>query len=204
MEKNSSLFSLLPLLLAAACSRAPAEQTTSTSPPPVAPATQPATTEAPAATRPGGFALQWEDPTRWKKKKPSTPMRAAEYAVPRAANESEDGECIVITFGPGQGGSVEQNIDRWVAQFAGSPETKRTMHEVRGMKVTRVETSGTYTPMVMPGAPTGQSSRPGSRLIGAIVEAKSGPWFFKMTGPDATIKAAAGEFDAMVDSARQN
>jgi hypothetical protein len=200
MHKNPPPFLLL--VLVAGCSRAPAEQTTST-PPPAAAASQPPATVAPAATRPEGLALQWDDPTRWKKKKPSTSMRAAEYAVPHATNDTEDGECIVITFGPGQGGSVDQNIDRWVAQFAGASDKSRTTHEAHGMKVTRVETSGTYTPMVMPGAPTGQAAQPGSRLIGAIVEARSGPWFFKMTGRDATIKAAAGEFDAMVDSSRE-
>jgi hypothetical protein len=44
--------------------------------------------------------------------------------------------------------------------------------------------------------------RPGSRLVGEIVEAPSGPWFFKLTGPDATVKAAGTELDALVDSIR--
>ena len=128
-------------------------------------------------------------------------MRSAEYLIPRAAGDSEDAECIVITFGAGQGGGVDQNIDRWVAQFAGATETKKSKREAGGLTITRVETLGTYTPMAMPGAPA-QGVKPGWRLIGAIVEAPSGLWFFKLTGPNATAKAASSEFDRMMDSVR--
>jgi hypothetical protein len=128
-------------------------------------------------------------------------MRAAEYLVPRAAGDSDDAECIVITFGSGQGGGVDENIDRWVAQFAGASAPKRTSRQVRGMTVTRVETTGTYTAMRMPGTPAAPASHPGWRLAGGIVEAPSGRWFFKLTGPDATVKAAAAELDAMLSSA---
>jgi hypothetical protein len=129
-------------------------------------------------------------------------MRAAEYLVPHAASDAADAECIVITFGPSQGGGVDENIDRWVGQFA-SPTAgpTRTQRTVNGMQVTRVEVAGTFTPMQMPGAPA-QAARGASRLLGAIVQAPSGLWFFKLTGPDATVKAAAADFDAMIDSAR--
>ena len=128
-------------------------------------------------------------------------MRAAEYVVPRAAGDSDDGECTVITFGPGKGGSIDENIDRWVgqmsAQRAAPTRTTRVSH---GMNVTRVETAGTYTGMRMPGAPP-SPPKSGWRLVGAIVEAPSGFWFIKLTGPNATVQAAAAELDAMVDSA---
>jgi hypothetical protein len=128
-------------------------------------------------------------------------MRAAEYLVPRASGDTDDGECIVITFGPGQGGGIDENINRWVTQFAGATGTKRTSRQVGGMKVSRVETVGTYTAMRMPGASADPASHANWRLLGAIVEAPSGLWFFKVTGPDATVKAAASQFDSMIDSA---
>jgi len=37
-------------------------------------------------------------------------------------------------------------------------------------------------------------------LLGAIVETPGGPWFFKMTGPRATVEAARRGFDDLVDS----
>jgi hypothetical protein len=128
-------------------------------------------------------------------------MRVAEYAVPRAAGDAADAECTVITFGAGQGGGIDDNVDRWVRQFnplSGAP-TKST-REVGGMTVTRVEVAGSYHPMMMPGAPSAATTLQGARLVGAIVDAPSGLWFFKLTGPDATVRAAAAELDAMVAS----
>jgi hypothetical protein len=202
--------------IAAACSRSPSEPPATADPTP--PRTSAASTtpsapamiqapKAPAAaaaasTNDGHSALHWDDPPRWKRRTPSTPMRKVEYLVPRAAGDSEDGECFVITFGPNQGGGVDENIERWVKQL--QPTTSavdRSKHTVNGMNVTRVEVAGTYAPMAMPSMPA-SSPRPGSRLVGEIVEAPSGTWFFKMTGPDATVKAAARELDALIDSVR--
>jgi hypothetical protein len=150
------------------------------------------------------LALHWDDPARWVKRMPSTPMRAAEYRVPRAGSDTEDAECFVITFGPGQGGTVDENIERWVKQLEPtSSAVDRSTRTVNGMKVTRVEVAGTYTPMAMPGMPsTTTTPHPGQRLVGDIVEAPSGLWFFKMTGPDATVSAGAKELDRLIDSLR--
>jgi hypothetical protein len=129
-------------------------------------------------------------------------MRAAEWIVPRAPGDTGDAECIAITFGAGKGGSVEDNVNRWVKQFdpQTSPPELKTL-TVHGMNVTRVEVAGTYTAMEMPGAPP-TPPLASWRLLGAIVEAPRGTWFFKLTGPDATVKAAAHEMDAFVDSMR--
>jgi hypothetical protein len=130
-------------------------------------------------------------------------MRVAEYLVPRAAGDASDAECTVITFGPSQGGSVNDNIDRWVRQFnplSGAPT--RGTARVGGMNVTRIEVAGSYHPMMMPGAPGVASTQPGARLIGAIVETPSGLWFFKLTGSDSTVRSAAPELDALIASIR--
>jgi hypothetical protein len=130
-------------------------------------------------------------------------MRAMEYRVPRTGGDSEDAECFVITFGPGQGGSVDDNIERWVKQLEPKASAvERTTRVVNGMKVTRVEVAGTYTPMAMPAMPSPGLPKQGQRLVGDIVEAPSGAWFFKMTGPDATVKAAGKELDALIDTVR--
>jgi hypothetical protein len=154
------------------------------------------------AAHPSRLALAWDDPPRWKRRPPSTPMRKAEYLVPRASGDSEDAECFVITFGPGQGGSIDENIERWVKQLQPTTsKVERSKRVVGAGSVTRVEVGGTYTPMQMGGAPS-SGPHAGYRLVGEIVEAPSGLWFFKMTGPDATVKSAAKELDALVDSAR--
>jgi hypothetical protein len=191
----------LPLL---ACSRAPAEEVSAGPTPRSISTSTPASSSTPTSTAtPAAAGLRWDDPSRWHRRPSSSPMRVAEYAVPRAAGDAIDGECTVITFGPGQGGSISDNVDRWVRQFdplAGAP-TKAT-RRVGGMSVTRVEVAGSYHPMMMPGAPAAPNTLPGARLVGAIVEAPNGLWFFKMTGPDATVRSAAPELDALVDSVR--
>ena len=43
----------------------------------------------------------------------------------------------------------------------------------------------------------------GFRLIGAVVEGDGGPWFFKLTGPDATLAAARGAYLEMLAGVRR-
>jgi hypothetical protein len=120
------------------------------------------------------------------------------------AADKDDAECTVVTFGSVQGGSVGDNIQRWVRQFDSlDDEPRRQDRKVNGMAVTRMDLAGVYRPMRMPGAAAdGPPTFPGSRLIGAIVQAPSGLWFFKLTGPDKTVAAASGELDKMVSTAR--
>jgi len=179
---------------ASGCSRAPAEPVSTATP-----------TSTSTSTSTPGLALLWDDPPRWKRKPPSNPTRTAEYVVPHAPADHDDAECTVITFGPDQGGSVGSNIERWVRQFDSlDDQPRRQDRVVHGMNVTRMDLAGVYRPMRMPGAgaSSGPATVPGSRLVGEIVQARSGMWFFKLTGPDATVSSAAGELDKMVDSVR--
>jgi hypothetical protein len=44
------------------------------------------------------------------------------------------------------------------------------------------------------------TSHPKWALLAAIAETSGTPYFFKLTGPLATVKAARPAFDAMIDS----
>jgi hypothetical protein len=132
-------------------------------------------------------------------------MRAATYRVPATSGDKEDGECAVFFFGPGQGGGVEANIERWIGQFEqpdGKPSgerAKRQKEMINGLSVTTIDLSGTYAgggPM-MGGA--GQK-KAGYRLLGAIVEGPQAAIFFKLTGPAASVEAARGEFGDLLKS----
>jgi hypothetical protein len=144
--------------------------------------------------------VEWKVPARWTSGSGSS-MRVATYAVP-AAKGADAGECAVFFFGTGQGGSIDANVERWSKQFEGTPKPERTTATVGGLRVNRVQLAGTY---LAPGGPMMQSTgtRPGTRLVGAIVEAPEGNVFFKLTGPAATVAAAAPEFDALVASLRK-
>ena len=141
--------------------------------------------------------VKWTVPGSWKLQA-TRPMRVATYDVP-AAPGSDPGECGVFYFGTGQGGGVDENINRWVQQFENAPPAKKSEKTVGGLKVHLVEVSGTY---LAPSGPMMQSSgkKPNSRLLGAIVEAPHGLVFFKCVGPAATITKAQSDFDHLVAS----
>jgi hypothetical protein len=136
---------------------------------------------------------------------PKTPARAAEYVIPRVGKDPEDAECVVTTFGPRQGGTVDENVKRWIDQFHPALPTPRRMNiDLNGMHATFLEVTGTYAGNMMPNrrnvvTPT---EKAGWRLIGAIIEAPSGLWFFKLVGPEQTVRAAAHQFEDMVRSVR--
>ncbi len=151
-----------------------------------------------------GGGISWKAPAGWKSLGPR-PMRAATYVVPPASGDKEDGECAVFYFGPGQGGEVQANLDRWVGQFEqpggkSSRDAAKTRKEkISGLPVTRIDLSGTYLssagPMVREKTP-----KPGYRMLGAIVEGPQGNVFFKFTGPAKTVAANQAAFEQMLKS----
>jgi dihydropyrimidinase len=102
-------------------------------------------------------------------------------------------------FGPGQGGSIDANVERWSRQFEGTPKPTRSLKKVNGLQLTLVQLAGTY---MAPGGPMMQSQgkKPDYRLLAAIVEAPEGLIFLKLTGPAATVAAAQADFDALLAS----
>lgn len=144
--------------------------------------------------------ITWLDPPSFKRVPPSNPMRKAAYVVPHAEGDTEDGELTVFYFGPGQGGSIDANVDRWVKQFGDVKpgDVRRADREANGLRQHTVELdSGTFS-SGMPGGATKPKSDYG--LVGGIVETPSGAYFFKMTGPAKTVKQAKPEFYKLLDS----
>ena len=142
--------------------------------------------------------VRWSVPKRWTVQG-ERPMRAATYTIPAAEGDTETGECAVFYFGNGQGGTVDQNIDRWIGQFETGGVPARSRKDVNGMSVTLVQVAGAY---LAPAGPMMQSTgkKENFRLLGAIVEAPEGLIFYKFTGPAKTVAGAEGEFNAMVES----
>jgi hypothetical protein len=145
--------------------------------------------------------IRWVTPAGWKTEAPR-PMRAATYSIPSGAGTAP-AECVVNYFGPGQGGTVVDNVERWTGQVLGSdgkpaPATV-TNRTVRGVKITVVDSSGAYTGM---GGPMASNPKPvaGYRLLGAIAEGPQGTVFFKLTGPVKTVAAQQAAFDGMLAS----
>lgn len=140
----------------------------------------------------------FDRPEGWGWVVPGSPMRKAQLAVPG------EGEVTFFFFGPGQGGSVEQNIQRWVNQFAGGAEKSRALQReetIGETKVTFVTAEGTFE-SGMPGGPTTPMADYG--LHGAILESEGGNVFVKMTGPASAVQSATPAFEKMIgDAARR-
>lgn len=147
--------------------------------------------------------LVWEVQEPLVAKAPASSMRAAEYHV-----EGDAGPAVltVFYFGAGQGGSVQANLDRWIAQFSqpdGSSNEQAAKiedHEFAGLAVKTLDLKGTFgggsAPMM------GQPSEPKTdhRVLGAIVTGPKGPVFFKMVGPASTIAKAESAFTRLIES----
>jgi hypothetical protein len=162
--------------------------------------TWPAQTAAPAGS------LAFAAPAAWHTRPAASNMRIAEFVIPRAQGDAEDGELIVYYFGTGAG-TIEANIDRWIGQIQqpdGSPtgdKAKRTTQTVNGLRLTMVDAEGTYVAEMRPGA-TERYNKAGFRLRAAVVETPRGPYYVKMTGPKNTIGAADAAYTAFVGSLR--
>jgi hypothetical protein len=159
----------------------------------------PMTGETPSpASDPG---IEWQIPGRWVAEL-AQGMRLASYVVPAPGEGGENAQCAVYYFGPGQGGGVDANLERWIGEFQNPGTPARRTREIHGLHVSQVEVTGAYAAHAgAPGEAPGVKS--GWTLLGAVVEGPSGAVFFKLTGPGPTIAAAAKEFDGMLTSLRK-
>ncbi|HXO22803.1 MAG TPA: hypothetical protein VOA87_23030 [Thermoanaerobaculia bacterium] len=152
---------------------------------------------APAAS--SGPGIDFDLPASWDKEAPESGMRLAQARIPGPGGI---GQLAVFYFGPGQGGSVDANLERWSGQIgaADGAKPKRESFETKGFKVTWIDLSGTLKPSGMGMGP--KTDQPNSRLLGAVIEGPGGPWFFKATGSDATLGPQRDAFVKMLHSIR--
>ena len=148
--------------------------------------------------------LIWDAPEGWVAEEPASRMRLAQY---RATGPAGDAECLVFYFGRGQGGDPMSNAERWAGQFlqpdgnSSSDEMQVTRLEGTQLPVILVEITGTYNGgMTMTSEPARE--HPGWMLLGGIAEGPDAPWFFKFTGPQATVRAQREAFVHMLESIR--
>jgi hypothetical protein len=141
--------------------------------------------------------LTFKTPAPWKEVPSSSSMRAATLHYPVEGAEAPL-EVVFFYFGAGQGGDVDANINRWLGQFEGQPESKREEVAVGDKKVSLVTADGTY----LDGPPFGgpKTPRPDYTLLGAIVPGSDANVFIKLTGPKDVVAKAKDAFKALVTS----
>ncbi len=208
------LLCLLIAALATACSseQAPAPSADSGSPPSTSPSADgfaPVTSRSDSSDQSGNGAQSggtpiaapgaiFTLPAGWISETPSSSMRLAQARIPGDAGE---GQLTVFYFGAGGGGGLESNLARWIGQveLAAGTQPRRESFESGGFRVTWIEVEGTIKPSTMGMGPS--EPQPDSRMLAAVVEGPQGPWYFKATGPAATLAAQREAFLGMVGSA---
>ena len=142
-------------------------------------------------------SIDFDLPKGWQSQKVASSMRLVQAAIPGSGGPGEFG---VFYFGPGGGGPVDANINRWVGQMEGADKPNPETFEVNGYRVTWVDLKGTMKATSMGMGP--KTAQANARLFGGVVEGPGGPWFFKADGPDATLAPQRDAFVAMLKSVR--
>lgn len=136
--------------------------------------------------------VRYRVPEGWKVETPTSDMRAAQYKLPKAEGDREDALLILYYFGPGQGGSAQANIDRWISQITqpdGQPSKERAKigtEVVNGLAVDTVDLKGNYSGGMSPDSAPGDKQAI-YRLRGAVIDTPKGSYFVKLTGPEKTV-----------------
>lgn len=129
-------------------------------------------------------------PAEWTDLGP-TDMRQGNYYYGPVGDDADSAVMAVFYFGPSQGGSIQDNLERWIGQMkmsdGGDPHNEAKMTEIMAgdIKVHLLKVPGIYTAaggMMSQGS----SEKEGYLMVAAVVEAPEGNVFFKLTGPEKT------------------
>ena len=171
---------------------------------PRAAAPQTSSSSAPSSQTAAG-EVRYKVPEGWTVEKSTSEMRLAQYKLPKAEGDGEDALLALFYFGPGQGGTPQANIERWVdmvKQPDGSASQDKARVEtltVNGLRVSTVDVMGNYSGgMSQDSAP--KDAKAIYRLRGAVIETPKGTYFAKLTGPEKTVKRWEQAFDDYIKS----
>ena len=144
--------------------------------------------------------LSYDLPKGWVEQETTSRMRYAQFKLPKAGGAEEDASLVVYYFAGG-GGGVQANFNRWkrqIKQQAGE-KTETFVKEFKGKKTHFIKMNGTYSPppFLRQGGP-----KKGYRMVGAIMETKAGPFFFKILGPKGAVTKHEGAFDEFLASVK--
>jgi hypothetical protein len=140
---------------------------------------------------------------QWLVAAPSAqPASSAAAGAPTAADE---GEVVVFYFGPGTGGTAQENIEAWrgtIHDAAGHPVAGEVKTRLAGgFKVTELVAFGAYDdPVPMAGMPP--VVRAGYGLAGAVLEEPQGNIYWRLTGPAPLVTATLPLFRKMIDGVK--
>jgi hypothetical protein len=139
-------------------------------------------------------------PADWKSEKPANQMRFAQFIIPKAKGDADNGQLIIFKLG----GTAQQNVDRWKGQFI-PPEGKKiddvakvqTM-KVAGSDVTYLDIHGTYLDG-RPGLPAAQKKkRANYRMLAVQFDTPDNSYQILFRGPAKTVAEHKKGFETWV------
>ncbi len=152
--------------------------------------------------------IRFTPATQWTDFGPSG-MRTASYAFGPLEKDQDSATVSVFYFGKDGGGTIEQNLDRWVNQMSlmdgRDPNTAKISYEktIDGMTVHFLSIFGIYSSSMGGPMTSEKIEKHNYRMIGAIVEAPQGNVFFKLIGPDYTAKIMIEAFIPMIQGIKK-
>jgi len=137
--------------------------------------------------------LTFEIPATWKSSKPTSRMRLAQFQIPAAEGDQEPADLVIY---PPFGGSVAQNVQRWIGQFENEGrQLKLTQGESPQGKYVVVDATGTFKGgPAGPFAPKPEPKSDYRMLAVMLTKAGAGNYSFKLTGPKKTVGEATDLF----------
>jgi hypothetical protein len=153
----------------------------------------------------GQPTLRFTAPTGWVEEKTTSTMRVAQYKLPKASGDTDDGSLVLYYFGQGQGGDAAANIERWIGQMkqpdggTSKEKAKEESFTINGLKIVTVDLGGTYTAEMAPGSGS-FNNKPDYRLRAAVVETPKGSYYVKLVGPAKTIAHWNDSFNTYIKS----
>jgi hypothetical protein len=135
----------------------------------------------PQATTP-----QWTAPESWVSQ-PSTAFRVGSFTISGAAGPAD----LAISFLSGQAGGVLANINRWRDQIQLAPTDEEGLSQITKTLTLKGDTV-LFVDLT--------SADMKTRMLVAIWEKPEGAWFFKLTGPAATILETEQDFSRFLES----
>ena len=141
-------------------------------------------------------ALTLKVPETWKQGEPSNNLRLGEFTVPAVKGDdrnADDEPVELAVFSFGGGGSVQQNIERWIGQFdAAGRKAKVSTGESPQGKYVFVDITGTYQKPVGPPMLRQTERLPDARMLAVILAVPDeGVYYLRMAGPEETVTANA-------------
>jgi hypothetical protein len=118
-------------------------------------------------------------------------MLQAEYGIPAVTGDKDAGRLTISRAG----GSVDDNIARWKAQFSKKLDNEsQETSDSGGVEITLVDLTGTFDDSPV--------TRPDYRMLGAILKIpnEDGLHFIKCYGPTKTITERADEIKEFLSS----